>query len=222
MIYRVIVLSLLTAFAVVSMGYAGNCYGYNYGYTYQQPYYNYNQYYYEKKEVNPVLVIGVPVTNLGLPYYYSVGADLREEALIEKITKTMKQQNLIPQQQQATPAYNQVQQAAYEAQPQQAELVFNIIGGNAVVAQSDDLDKRVYAILDSNRCATCHKAGQSKPGGVQLFNSDGTLFKAQNPAIEKNRRKAVYDQIAEGLMPKNGKVIKGTDTEVLRKWKEAL
>ena len=187
---------------------------YHNGYYYQQQYYQQNYEY----QVNPVVVIGVPVSNLGVPFYWSVGQELREERVAERAAALIQKSK--PEAPRQTPAPAPVKEPSAGV-----SLDFDLIAGTAsssapVLGAETALDTQVKALLTQN-CIRCHKPGNSKPG-VQLFNTDGSLFKEHDWKAEVRRRESVYDSLrgTEGVspMPKNAEQLADEKIELVYQW----
>lgn len=186
-------------------GYAVNNYGYNnYGYN------NYNY----VQEVNPVVVVGVPVANLGLPYYWSVGEELREDRVAAKAAALVKSEK--PAKQEKSSPVRQPEAGV--------NLDFDLIGGEAAaqskpVQNSSALDNQVLAIFKES-CISCHKPGKAIRG-ILLLSQDGELHKDANPQTETKRRWKIYDSVfgGEGVsqMPKGGS-LPDDKVETIRLW----
>jgi mono/diheme cytochrome c family protein len=216
-------LILLAAILLVTPNYTEGA-GYvntNYGYGY-----NYNQVqYHQQYAVNPVVVIGVPVSNLGVPYYWSVGQELREERIAERAA------NLVKNKQGNVTKQERTNGRPVSTQPQQPSpgviLDFDLVSAAASVSapvQSpvgvSDLDAQVKAIF-AESCIRCHKPGSARPG-LQLLNADGSLFKERDWKAELQRREAVYDSVrgTEGVspMPKNAEQLADDKIELIYLW----
>ena len=205
------IIALIALFSVSSLALAGG-YRYGNGYVYQQQYnnYNYQQQYQQQYEVNPVVVIGVPVSNLGVPYYWSVGETLREEAIAQKAA------NIVI----ASAKKQSVQQPKREIG---VSLDFDLISSStpsSPATSPSNLDAQVAAIFNES-CIRCHKPGASRPG-IQLFNADGSLYKAPTWREELKRRQTVYDSISgeDGVsqMPKNAEQLDQEKQEIIYAW----
>lgn len=219
-------LALLFALApfMVNHSDAGG-YGHGYGYGYQNYGYGYNyQNYHQVYEVNPVVVIGVPVSNLGVPFYWSVGQELREERIAEKAAA------LVNKNKDNSGQIQQVQRQQPQVAPAPGPgvlLDFDLVGSeiaHQTQAQtpsiSSELDSRVQKIF-SDSCIRCHKPGSDKPA-LRLVNADGGLFKSLDWKDEFKRRQSIYDAVrgTEGVsqMPKNADQLNDESIEVIYLW----
>lgn len=197
-----------------------NSYGYGYNTTYTPTYAapTYEKSYYD---VSPVVVIGVPVTGLGLDYYYTVGDELREERLANAVAARLQQSSspqVLSRNVQSTYGYGynntQIQtqtqqQYAAPAQVQQQQSMrtdesltdsdFSVVTsntyGNSYAQQTPkvNFDSLAHNIFTSD-CRKCHGPGVSK-SGIVLLAGDGSLYKDPDPMREQQRRQAIYASI---------------------------
>lgn len=182
-------------------GYNGANYGYGYNYNYVQ-------------EVNPVVVVGVPVANLGLPYYWSVGEELREDRVAAKAAA------LVQNKPKVAPKLDPPAQKGEAG----VSLDFDLIGGEASaqtkpLVNATALDGQIHGIFKES-CASCHKPGKTIRG-IALLSPDGELFKDANPTAEAKRRWRIYDSVFGGdgvsQMPK-GSPLPDDKVETIRLW----
>lgn len=158
---------------------------------FQQPY---QQSYIQQDYYQQPLIVGIPVQNFGLNYYYSVGDELREERIAELVAKQLKLQT------------------APVPTPSSSPIKDN---------NQSPVDEQVLTIF-TDSCIMCHTPGQSNPG-VQLFNEDGSLFVDADPVAEMNRRWKIFDSTFGGdaqvpIMPKGQDPIPDEDIAVIRQW----
>ena len=152
--------------------------------------------------VQQPIVIGVPVNQLGLGYYYSVGDQLREERIAELVSQRLQAQL------KAAPVTAPPAQPVTPEPPQPS-----------VQPTPTSIDAQVLEIF-TNSCLNCHKPGANGPG-VKLFNEDGSLF-VDEPSKELERRFKIWDVTfggnVENKMPKGDSNLPDEEVEVLRQW----
>ena len=203
-------MSYAMAGGFVGYGHQQYNYGYhqNYGYNYQTVY-----------ETNPVVVIGVPVSNLGVGYYWSVGAELREQRVAQLAAELVNKKQ--------APATKVQQQPTVAPAPGPGiALDFDLISSavteqpTAAPGQITELDQKVQNIF-SQSCSRCHKPGTEKPA-LKLLNADGSLFKALDWKTELQRRQLVYDSVRHtenvSAMPKNADQLDDESLETVYQW----
>lgn len=144
-------------------------------------------------------VVAVPVTTLALPYYYSVGDQLREDRLADAVAKRL---------------------AGKLPQPPEPKAGGKTVAPRTIVAESPQIDGQVQEIFAAS-CATCHAPGQAKAGLV-IFAADGSLYVDPDPAAELVRRWRILDSVTGGpdvnFMPKNGEPLTVDEVDTVRKW----
>jgi hypothetical protein len=201
--------------------------------------------YVEKKnyDVSPVVVVGVPVSSLGLDYYYSVGDELREEVIADKVaarlSRTRQETTTTRTITEKTPGFyiERSQQTAVRGQETgvgrqgtgvryqesgqnviSAEIgieAFNIFGEES--RQEDYHSNTNVTSIFSQSCNRCHKPNTDKPGSINLFSE------APNKDDEYSRRERVYnsvrpDETGKAHMPKNGQPLNENDLNKIREW----
>jgi hypothetical protein len=173
-------------------------YGYGAQYTYQPQVVT-------QTVVAPAAVVALPVSSLGVPYYFSVGDYLREDKIAEIVTQRVT---------------NRLAAGAGAVSP-------STRAGNKPVAAAPsptvtDLDNRVSSIFQT--CINCHKPGTAK-AGVTLFAADGSLYQDANTGTEMVRRWRILDAVTGGpdvnFMPKNGNPLTDDEVDTVRKWLRA-
>ena len=202
-------------------------YGYGFHQNYGYGYNGYHQNYYQA--VNPVVVIGVPVSNLGVPYYWSVGDELREDRIAQKVSEKLKggQAPAKTSQSNTRPAREVVAPGPGPG----ILLDFDLVSGavdrpylpgepSSKPGQITELDQKVAGIFAKN-CARCHKPGTDKPA-LRLLNADGSLYKPSDFKADLKHRQLVYDAVrgTDGVssMPKNGEQLPDEELETLYLW----
>jgi mono/diheme cytochrome c family protein len=159
--------------------------------------------------VTKTKVIGVPVAP---PYYFSVGAgdpDEQAERVARKTVEILKKSGALQPPAQAD------QPTPEDKQEELTTDDFRLVGRGKA-----NLDRQVFAVFNSS-CIQCHKPGATKPGNVQLFTADRTLFKDADPKREYARRSrilAAVDHSTGGEMPKNGRPLPPAQVAAIRKW----
>jgi mono/diheme cytochrome c family protein len=205
--------------------------------------------YVEKKnyDVSPVVVVGVPVSSLGLDYYYSVGDELREEVIADKVaarlsrsrqevttTRTVTEKtpgfyierstqqaavNSQGRQYQQTAGYQQTVQGSGQSQ----NVVSAEIGMEAFNIFGEETQQAPgdyhanITSLFSQACSRCHKQNTDKPGSINLFSEE------LNKDDEYSRRERVYnsvrpDETGKVRMPRNGQPLNENDLNKIREW----
>jgi len=154
----------------------------------------------------PAAVVALPVSSLGVPYYFSVGDYLREDKIAEIVTQKVTSRlaagagAVAP----ATRAGNKPVPSA------------------PAPASAPELDAKVQSIFEA--CVNCHKPGTAK-AGVTLFAADGSLYQDANTGTEMVRRWRILDAVTGGpdvnFMPKNGNPLTDEDVDTVRKWLRA-
>lgn len=198
-------------------------YGYNAGYGYAANY-GYQATNYQHYDQN-VLIVGVPVSNLGVPYYWSVGDDLREDRIAKKTAEILRRESkpVTGREPRKPPSPD----GGAQAKPADSPLPsrFDIIGGGGdkpVVAGKRDAE--VLAIFETS-CSSCHKPGKALKG-ITLLREDGQIFHEKNFAAEAKYRFRVYDSVFGGegvnLMPKNASPLGNDKVETIRNWQREL
>ena len=164
-------------------------------------------------------VIAVPVTDLGLQYYYQ-SEPLRGRNLSEEDRKAIVEDIIA---------------GVLAGIDQRFEIPTgddgNVGGGNAEDGNvpppqddnSSDLDKKVLAMMEKYNCGTCHTEGQlEKPNMPTLLTKDGKLKTLEDPKLERLRRYDIHDSVYSGRMPKNSNVVSDGDAKTFYDWiKEA-
>lgn len=164
-------------------------------------------------------IIAVPVTDVGLQYYYQTellrGRGLSEEdrkAIVEEVVSGV------------LAGIDE----RFEIVPQDGKDG-NVGGGNDGNVGNEppsqgssntgtELDTKVLALMKAE-CATCHTEGLlEKPGMPVLLTKGGELAKLTDIKDEKLRRVAIWDSTFEGRMPKNGHVLSDADVKTLKDW----
>lgn len=193
--------------------------------------------YVEKKnyDVSPVVVVGVPVSSLGLDYYYSVGDELREEVIADKVaarlSRSRQEVTTTRTVTEKTPGFyieRSTQQAAVTSQAIQYQQTnqnvvtteigiedFNIFREETQQVQGD-YHANITSLF-SQACSRCHKQGRETPGSINLFSE------ATNKDDEYSRRERVYnsvlpDETGKAHMPKNGQPLNENDVNKIREW----
>lgn len=214
-------------------GYAQAVTHYNgYGHGHNTGYYNNGQYYDQN-----VLIVGVPVSNLGLPYYWSVGDDLREERIAQKTAEIIRKSSSGGERGGASGSKGVTRETKKPAQASapakkagvnlfgapkedQEENAGEDGGTDEVSIPATDTDKAVLAIFKES-CANCHKPGKAIKG-IALFTDDGELYHEKSIAKEIKSRFRVYNSVFGGpnvnLMPKNGSPLSNDKVETIRQW----
>lgn len=143
------------------------------GYGYYQNGYYQNQYY--APTYSPV-VVGVPLSTLGINYFFSVDPQKREERIIEHASQAAIEQL-------KAQGYTKVEEPT-EPQEEQSGVGaedFNLFGSAPQAppkqppaqAPSPELQKEVLTLMRS-KCMGCHKPGDVK-NGIKLFDAQANL-----------------------------------------------
>lgn len=173
----------------------------------------------EYSDFGQLSIIAVPVTDLGLQYYYQSPQPLRGRGLSDE---------------DRTAIVEEIVQGVLAGIDERFEIpttAGNGDGGETDPVETDPpststgsaLDAKVLALM-TNRCATCHTEGQlEKPNMPVLLASDGGLkAPLEDKEKEELRRFRIWDSVYHGRMPKNNGVLSQEDTDVFYQWiKEA-
>lgn len=182
-----------------------NGYGHNYNYQYDQN----------------VLIVGVPVANLGTPYYWSVGDDLREERIAQKTAEILAKQKTnsgkekAPSQQKPAPA----KQVNIFGSPKASEDSPEDDGVQRVKFVDNETDKAVLGIFKES-CIQCHQPGKVLKG-IKLLTEEGNLHHEDTVVKESKYRFRVLDSCFGGnvnAMPKGAAPLSNDKIELLRNW----
>lgn len=143
-----------------------------------------------------VLIVGIPVESLGLPYYWSVGHEVNEERIIKGVYDKIKAEGKIPQSK--IKSDNEITKDIFRLLPQKISLT--------------NLDKEVQGIFKKYNCNTCHKAGQSVPG-IRLYDGNGGF-----PVYSQEERERILKAVDSGYMPKNGDSLTDAEKDTIENW----
>lgn len=135
-------------------------------------------------------IVGIPVSNLDVRTYYSVGDDLRAERIAEKVAENLKKE--ISELKDVVAQLREVQV--------QGRVSFDLLNPNARANQ-----------IFANSCLGCHKPGDVKVG-MKLFSEDGTVNTG-----DFSHRERVYRAVVENRMPKGSK-LSDEEKVVLLNW----
>lgn len=134
------------------------------------------------------LVVGIPLSDLGINHYFSVSPQQRENRIVEQVTaEVLAKMNagqygiLVPIQPQAAPASAPATAPAPVAAPPPAAQPPPSATAPVAAAPAPALAPsptaspalKVLATIHA-RCASCHGPGKVR-GGIKLLNSDGSL-----------------------------------------------
>lgn len=206
--------------------------------------------YVEKKnyDVSPVVVVGVPVSSLGLDYYYSVGDELREEVIADKVaarlsrtrqetttTRTVtektpgfyieRSQQTAVRGQQTTGYQQTVQGSGVRYQEQSQNVVSAEIGMEAFNIFAEET-QQAPGNYHSNTNITSLFSQSCSRCHKQNTDKPGSinLFSEEpNKDDEYSRRERVYnsvlpDETGKSHMPKNGQPLNENDLNKIREW----
>lgn len=154
---------------------------------------------------HPAVILAVPVA---ADYYYTVGGS--EQRIADEVVRRLE-----------TRLRGQGQPIPAAAAPTPGRLdrsAFRLAGaGEAALRPDAGGEQPVLAVMERS-CVQCHKPGASKPGNIQLFTAERTLFVDPDPARELRRRQRVYDSVSSGDMPKGGRPLSPSDRAILDSW----
>ena len=137
---------------------------------------------------------GIPVTNLGLDYYYKVISDAEREKLAELIS---------------TKVVEKLKTSLPPTTPNPTNPT-NIPTAN-------DGNTQITALL-TNKCINCHK-GQEAKGGLSIFNENGTLADLTNEQKWNIFDRTDASNLApELVMPKGGTPLTNEEVTLIRLW----
>ena len=162
-------------------------------------------------------IIAVPVSDLGLQYYYHSeplrGRNLSDEDKNEIVQEIVK-------------GVLAGIDERFEITPEDGGNVGGGSDGNtgSVPPPQDeppisDIDQQVLAMMKKYNCGLCHTEGQTEKEGMPiLLTKDGKLNILADAKLEKLRRFEIHDSVHSGRMPKNGTTVSDSDVKVFYNW----
>lgn len=157
---------------------------------------------------NQAVILAVPVV---ADYYYTVGGN--DQRIADEVIRRLESRFQFGSPSQPAPS----QPAAPSRLDRSAFRLAGNGGGSPSPSSSNHSSAQVLAVLERT-CVQCHKPGSSKPGNIQLFTAERTLFVDADPARELRRRQRVYDSVQSGDMPKGGRPLPSSEKAILEAW----
>lgn len=161
---------------------------------------------------NYVNVYAVPVTDLGLPYYYEVQSSRLTEEDINKVAEATANKTL--------EKFTSVLEGLLETdksitnptKPIEPDL---ILPPAEEPPQASDLDAKVLSIFQRS-CITCH-GNENKKGGLTLFAADKLDFTGDTDS-DKLMRYRIHDAVSTNRMPKTGEPLPQDEVDAVADW----
>ena len=183
-------------------------------------YHNANQVVIEQKVIeygDSLQIIAVPVTDVGLQYYYQSeplrGRGLTQEdrdQIVQEVVKGVLA-GIDERFEIANPDGSVTPPKEPTPTPTPPE---------SATPGLTELDKKVFDIMTGRgSCAICHTEGSLEKANMPvLLTKDGSLSKLTDSTSEQLRRWKIWDSVFEGRMPKNNGVLSDNDTKVFKDW----
>lgn len=157
-------------------------------------------------------VFAVPVTNLGLDYYYRVITEPERQRVADRIADSVLQRLA----EQLRDADDRRPTPGPEPRPEPVPGPVDRPDPTPAPPSDDELTDRVFDILETN-CAACHTQGDEKK--IAIFDDIGDLLD-----LTADQKWKIWDRVdgsnlpRDKVMPKNGEPLSDEDVAILREW----